>query len=339
MIPAAIPSKGRLAKTPRLNALWLNRRNGGAHRRVRSYLWIATIAAMLSMALWWGGMENAAAVIAWLRDHTLGAAGFTGVFSAVAMARRRVLTRTGFAKSWLAAVPISPAAARLEAFCIELLPMGLTLAGFALLALTCAAFNVEVLRLWMSMSVAMATGAALSYAIPAPKLIDLPPGSRYVPHGRIRRAAVLKPSLAALGLWPIRTMFARAQPKVIARAILPIFVMMPLGTMADTAMVVTGMFVVIGALCLLVPAAISVSTFARLWLAPLPVPGNKFMRTIMAPSVAVFAAAGVVSAFFLSVLGVSLLDSARAGAAITLSSCLVAMGGILTTVIFRKARR
>jgi hypothetical protein len=336
---ASIPSRGRLAATPRLNALWLNRRNGGAHWRLRSYLWLATLAAVLTAVLLWGGMDDAARVVAWLRAHTLGAAGFAGLVSAVAIARRRVLKRTEFVKSWLAAVPIRPATARLEAFSIEMLPIGIILAGLALLALACAAFKVEVLWVWLSMSAAVAAGAALSYAIPAPKLIDLPPGSRYVPHGRVRRAATIRPSFAALGLWPIRTMFARAQPKVIARAIVPVFVMMPLGTMADSAMVVTGMFVVIGALSLLVPAAISVYVLARLWLAPLPVSGNWLMRTLLAPTVAIFAAAGMVSGFFLSVLGVSLLESARAGIAITLFSCLVAMGGILAAVIYRKCRR
>jgi hypothetical protein len=339
MTQRSMPGRGRWAATPRLNARRLTRRNGGAHARLRSYLWIAAIAAVLGGLLWWVGTEHAAQGVAWLREHRLGCAGFAGIVSAVAIARRRVLKRTEFAKSWLAAVPIRPAAARLEAFCIEMLPMGVTLAGLALLALACAAFNVEVLRLWLSMSAAVAMGAALSYAIPAPKPIDLPPGSRYVPHGRVKRAASIAPSLAALGLWPIRTMFARAQPKVIARAIVPVFVMMPLGTMADTAMVVTGIFVVIGALSLLVPAAISVSILARLWLAPLPVAGNRLMLTTLAPTVAVFAAAGMFLEFFLSVLGVSLPESVRAGIAITLLSCLVAMGGILATVNYRKGRR
>jgi hypothetical protein len=339
MTQGSTPGTGRLAATPRLNAEWLNRRNGGAHRQLRSYLWIATIAAVLSALLLWGGIDSAARVAAWLQDHSLGSSGFAGFVCAVAIARRRVLKRTEFARSWLAAVPIRPATARLEAFCIEMLPIGVTLAALALLALACVAFKVVVLRLWLSMSAAVAAGAFLSYAIPAPKPIELPPGSRYVPHRRGRRAANIRPSLAALGLWPIRTMFARAQPKVIARAIVPVFLMMPLGTMADTAMVVTGIFVVIGALSLLVPAAISVSLLARLWLAPLPLSGNRMMRTILAPTVAVFAAAGMFSGFFLSVLGVSWFESARAGIAITLSSCLTAMGGMLATVKYRRRRR
>jgi hypothetical protein len=336
-----VPLRGgrRLAATPRLNALWLSRRNGGAHRRLRSYLWITIGAAVLVTTLLWGGVAGTVRVLAWLRAHSLGSAGFAGIVSAVTIARRRAAQRTEFAKSWLAAAPTRSSAARLEALCMEMFPLGVVLIVLALLAVACAASGVEVLRLWSSMSAALAAGAVLSYAIPASKPSDLPPGSRYVPHGRVRGVATIRPSLAGLGLWPIRTMFARAQPKLIARGIVPVFVMMPPGTMADTAMVVTGLFVVSGALSLLVPATISVSISAHRWLAPLPISGERLMRTLLVPTLAVFAAAGMLSGFFLSVLGLSLLDSARAGIAIALLSCLLAIGGILMTVIYGKRRR
>jgi hypothetical protein len=328
-----------LAATPRLNALWMSRRNGGARWRLRNYLWATTAAAVLAAILSSGGVEGSGRVVAWLREHWLGSAGFAGIVSAVAIARRRAIKRTGFAKSWLAAVPIRPSAARLEALCLEMIPLAVILVVLALLAVACAARGIAVRRLWLSMSVAVAVGAALSYAIPAPKPIDLPPGSRYVPHGRARRAATITASLAGLGMWPIRAMFARAQPKLIARAIVPVFLMMPLGTMADTAMVVTGMFVVVGALSLLVPAAISVSICAHLWLAPLPISGNRLTRQLLAPTLVVFAAAGILSGFFLSVLGVSLMNSVCVGVAIALLSCLLTVGGVLMMMTYNKGRR
>ena len=60
------------------------------------------------------------------------------------------------------------------------------------------------------------------------------------------------PRLSALGSWPVRQMFAWAQPKIVARAMIPILVMMPLGTTADAAMVVIALFGVVGALLLIV---------------------------------------------------------------------------------------
>ena len=168
----------------------------------------------------------------------------TIIASAVATARRRVRKRTEFARSWLAALPVQARTAVWEARLIELLPAaaavaaltGVFLAVAALAAFTDGRGIGSALTVWAAMSGGVIVGAVASYGLRHPKPVDLPPGSRYVPHGRRRAAAALRPSLKALGVWPLRLMFARAQPKLVARAILPILVMMPIGTSAAAAL-------------------------------------------------------------------------------------------------------
>jgi hypothetical protein len=174
-------------------------------------------------------------------------------------------------------------------------------------------------------------GVIIGYLVPAPKPIDLPPGSRYVPHRHVRTTAV-RPSLEALGQWPIRQMFAWAQPKAVAHATIPILVMMPLGTMADTAMVVMALFGVVGALLLLGSAAISVSRLATRWLAPLPVRAATVVRAILLPACAFIAGASVMEALLLMVFNVSYRSAILVGAGTAVIGCLLFAGALLWNV-------
>lgn len=97
----------------------------------------------------------------------------------------------------------------------------------------------------------IALGVIGSFLVPQPKPVDLPPGSRCVPHRKVRRAARIRPSFGALGLWPIRQALAWAQPKIVARATIPILLSMGLGTTADVALIVIALSGVIGALLFL----------------------------------------------------------------------------------------
>jgi hypothetical protein len=119
----------------------------------------------------------------------------------------------------------------------------------------------------------LGAGAVLGRLVPLPRPEELPPGSRYVPQPRPVRVAVPRGSLAALGIWPVRQMFASARPKAVAQTLVPVLVMMPLGTQADAALVVIGIFAATGSFLLLLAALVTVGRWAARWLRPLPVRG------------------------------------------------------------------
>ena len=293
---------------PRLAAAKLMRLNRNARAGVlpiAALLCVGMLAALFSAE-----REAVAAMLHWLRAHGVLASVLAAAASALLIARRRALTRMEFARSWLAAVPVRSSIARWEALLIETLP---ALAAFAALALA-SALDVLVLALARGAEIAaplavfaylgggIALGVIGSYLIPQPTLADLPPGSRYVPHPRLNRSAAIRPALTALGHWPVRQMFAWAQPKIIARAAIPILVMMPMGTTADAAIVAIASFGVGGALLLLGSALLSVSRLARRWLAPVPVRAGAAIRAFLIPACGVMVAAGIVLALLLLVL-------------------------------------
>ncbi|HMH28906.1 MAG TPA: hypothetical protein VK580_09995 [Steroidobacteraceae bacterium] len=288
------------------------------------------------IALFW--VEAAVAPpLKWLRLHGLMCGGLAAVASAMLIARRRALKRAEFARSWLAAVPVSTSTARWESLLIETLPaitaIGLlTVASISYALVLLIAKSADIFApfaVWSTLSGGIALGVLGSFLVPQPKPVDLPPGSRYVPHQKLRRAAKIRPSLSALGIWPIRQAFSWAQPKVVARALIPILVMMPLGTMADAAMVAIALFGTIGALLLVCSAVISASRLAWRWLAPAPVRPGEVIRAFLLPTCAVIVAAGTTEALLLLLFNVSYVTSAEAGACTAVVGCLTASAGLI----------
>jgi hypothetical protein len=313
---------------PRLTAaalIWHSRcsRLGINKAAIAFLLLIGLIAALVSER------QALALMVQWLRSNGLGCAGFAAFFSALGVAQRRNLLRTQFPRSWLAAVPVRSATARWEAFLIETLPAGIAVAAFGLLAAVSSlalAFapnpnRSAIFVVWAYLSGGIACGAALSFLIPRPKQADLPPGSRYVPKPTINRATIVQPSLGALGRWPIRQMFAWAQPKVVTRALIPVLVMMPLGTKADDAMIAIALFGVLFAMTLLTGAVISVSRAAQRWLAPVPVRQAAIIRTFLLPAWSVMAVAAVLTALLLLVFNISYRVSAMVAALAAVMGC------------------
>lgn len=254
---------------------------------------------MLALLLLSGAIAFLSA-FAWLRQHGLLCAGVAAFLCAVSIARRRTLQRAEFARSWLAAVPVKTATARWEAFLIETLPASAAIAIISLAAVV--ALSAAAWVAWSYISAGIVAGVLLSFLVPRPKAVDLPPGSRYVPQPKFGRTTAIRPSLSALGHWPIRQMFAWAQPKTVARATIPIFVMLPMGTTADAAMIAIALFGVLGVLSLLCSAMILVSRLARRWLAPLPAHAGAVIRAILLPACGVIAGAGAIEALLLWVL-------------------------------------
>ena len=270
-----------------------------------------------------------------LRRHGYLCLGVAAAISAILVARRRVLERAHFMRSWLAAVPIRSVTARSEALLIETFPASAALVVIAVLALIVAvaiAHFGDVVALWADLSGGVVLGVIVGHLIPAPKPVDLPPGSRYVPKRHVRKTLPVRPSLKALGQWPIRQMFAWAQPKAVSRATIPILVMMPLGTMADTAMVVIALFAVVGALLLLWSAAISVSRLAARWLAPLPVRARAVVRAFLLPACAFISGAGAMEALLLVVFNVSYRSAILAGVGTAATGCVLFGAALLWNV-------
>jgi hypothetical protein len=280
---------------------------------------IAAAGFGMMAALMWAERDLLARALIWVRPHSLVCGGLAAIACAFQVARRRVLKRGEFSRSWLAAVPIRVSTARWEALIIETLPAMAALVVLTLLALSMGLVlavagggsgsgggggkSVPLFAVWATFSVGAAIGVVVSYAVPAPKPVDLPPGSRYVPHNKAGRTAKIRPSLAALGAWPIRQMFAWAQPKMVARATLPILVMMPMGTTADAAMGVITVFGINGALLLLCMAAVRLSHRVRRWMAHLPVRAGVVMRAFLLPAFGVIVGAGAVEALLLLAFG------------------------------------
>ena len=65
-------------------------------------------------------------------------------------------------------------------------------------------------------------------------------------------------------------MFAMLRPKILSRTLLPVWIMMPLGTTAAAAMVRVGIFGAWAALLFLIVSVVCVYRAARRWLKPLP---------------------------------------------------------------------
>jgi hypothetical protein len=321
---------------PRLIAARLIRRNRSSGAKMRERI-LAAAGFGVMIALMWAERDVVAQALTWLRLHGLVCGGLAAIASAFQVARRRVLKREEFGRSWLAAVPIRAATARWEALIIETLSATVALAALTVLAASMGlvlAFagdghRAPLFAVWATLSAGVAVGVVVSYAMPTPKPIDLPPGSRYVPHNKAHRAAKIRPSLAALGAWPVRQMFAWAQPKMVARATVPILVMMPMGTTADDAMGAIAVFGVTGALMLLCMAATRVSHRVRRWMAPLPVRSGLAMRAFLRPTFGVIAAAGAVEGLLLLAFGVSYRAAVAAGLGTTVIGCLATLSGVL----------
>jgi hypothetical protein len=309
---------------------WLNRK-----ARARAVGALALLLCGALGAMFWAERAPIAQALQALRGHALLCSGLAALATAVLVARRRSLERARFARSWLAAVPIRSASARWEALLIETSPASAALAVAAILALIAALVLVQhtdIVAVWAYLSGGVAMGAIISYLVPPPKPVDPPPGSRYVPHRNARSTAPVRPSLAALGQWPIRQLFAWVQPKAVSRATIPILVMMPLGTTADTAMVVLALFAVAGALLLSWSAALSVSRRAMRWMVPLPARAGAIFRALLLPSCAFISGSSAMAALLLAAFNVSFRRSIVMGASVAVIGCLLFGAALLWNV-------
>jgi hypothetical protein len=333
----------RLRGAPRLMSgylVLLNRRRGKTRRDLLLVLGVTIVCIVIVALSAFAWRDGSASSIGWTYRHRLFLAALATVAAAILVARRRTLKRAGAVRSWLSAVPVHPATARWEALAIEMAPavgaICVSTVAFGI-AWTIAVFApgisvIELAATWLAINTGVIVGAIVSYVVPASKAIELPPGSRYVPHRRVVGASSPIPRLSALGGWPVRQMFASARPRSVARAVMPILLLMPLGSSADTAMLVIAMFAVLGALLLLVVATISVSRASSRWLQPLPLRVAVLALNLLSRPLAVILGATAIAAWLFWMMGAAAGQSVGRGALLMLFTCCVSVGGSLAAI-------
>jgi len=255
--------------------------------------------------------ESLIATLDWVYQYRLISCALAAWFAAVLVTGHRASKRTESLRSWLAALPVPPRIARWESFCMGMAPAILVICHVTLAfgaVLPVAAFDPSIARgallsTWLALMGAVIAGALFGYVLPAPEPEELPPGSRYVPHRRANAPALPKPSLSALGLWPVRRMFAAARPKYVARATMAVLLLMPLGTLAYAAMVVVGIAALGGGVVVLIFAIVAVSRASSRWLQPLPLRSAVLARHVLIRPLAAILGAAPVMAWLFWLLG------------------------------------
>jgi hypothetical protein len=262
--------------------------------------------------------------LAMLETHRLSIAVLAACFAATLVARRRAIERSEARRSWLAALPVRPSRARCESLVIACAPACGMLLVVPLLALFAPHAALALLG-------GIVAGAMVGYLIPDAPPVDLPPGSRYVPHRRLA-PRLARPSLSALGLWPVRRLFASLRPQAVTRAAIPLLLMVPMGATADAVMLLIGILITVTATALLVAAMLVVSKAATRWLLPLPLrPGTIAAQVLLRPVVVLLLLAAV-TAWLVWVSGLTPRESVERGLLLFLLAAAGAVGGGLFLV-------
>jgi hypothetical protein len=337
-----------LAKAPQLHAAYLYRVGRGrsaAQRRIilsllLFFAWILAASLYLKIE-----RESAVAQLDLLNRYAFLLAGLGAVAASTLVARRRALDRKDASRSWTAALPMATAAAHWQAVAIEFAAVSplvafvaAVFAGLGVVAVLFAAAPSPIVASAASMG-GVVLGALVGHWMPAPKEAQEYEGSRYVPHRRRALPAIPAGSLSALGLWPVRRMFASARPKAVVRATVPIILFMPLGSTADTAMLVLGLCAVVAAAVLLAVAAVSVSAQVARWLAPLPVAANLLAKSILMRAIGLMLCAAAAQAWLLWMLKTPLSRCIASGASTFLAASLLAIGASARTLAGKERHR
>jgi hypothetical protein len=320
--------------------VWVNGRRRA--RRVLSAAFALSIAWMAAASTSVHANRAAAiSTLAWLHRHDVFCATICAIAAAVLVSRRRMLNQIAASRSWTAALPVGRATVKWQALVIDTVP-ALILAGIlaaifgSLTVIALAAGIPTPIIAWGAMTGGVMLGAGSSYLLPTGGHEEIYEGSRYVPHHRRRKTPVPTGSLAALGSWPVRQMFASARPKTIARALAPILVLVPVGSTAAGVMLAVGSLCAMGSLVLLVAAAISVSAKASRWLEPLPLASGRVARRTLIPALALMFCITSIESWLIWVIGSPLDRCIGIGVITLLASMLIAIAGSLRGILASK---
>lgn len=334
-------TKRWLAKAPVLLTAYLVWVNRGRRRRQRELLvTLALSIAWMAAASIYVHADRAAAIstLAWLRRHDLFWATISAVVAAVLVSRRRALNQIAASRSWTAALPVERSTAKWQAIAVESAPAFVLAcvltAIFGSLSLI-ADFNTGIpapIFTWVATTGGIMLGAGLSYLLPSLRQEEIYESSRYVPRRRRTEPAIITGSLSALGSWPVRQMFGSARPKTVARVMIPILLSVPLGSTAGDAILAIGLLTTIGAVLLLVAAAISVSGKASRWLKPLPLSSGLVARRTVMPALAFMFCATAIESWLIWVLGSTVARCIAIGVLTLVASMIFAVAGSLLAI-------
>jgi len=313
-----------LRLSPRLWArrlVWRNRWvRASARGRVLTAVTLLAVIGCAALAV----SHIGAAWLGRLERHRLLIAVIATGSAAMLVARSRAIERSDARRSWLAALPVRASRARSESLLIACAPAWVMLVSVPLIALVAPRPAISILG-------GIVVGAVVGYLIPEAQAVDLPPGSRYVPHRRLTPKAS-KPSLSALGLWPVRRLFASVRPQAVTRAAIPLLLLVPMGSTADGVMLAFGIVAGVAATALLVAAILAVSTAATRWLLPLPLrPGTIAAQVLLRPVVVLLLLAAVM-AWLVWVSGLTPRASVERGLLLFVLAAAVAVGGSLAQI-------
>jgi hypothetical protein len=263
--------------------------------------------------------------------------------SVYSAARRREALAARAAHSWLAALPLAAGMRRLEAATLQLAPLALLLiaagAAYLLVRWRFAGGGIGPAALdavGRSLLSGALAGAAVGGAWPLPKPQFPPPGSRYVPP---RAASARRGFRGAewLGHWPVRRSFAFAQPKTLSRTVLPLLILMPMGTSAAAALLAVALLGGMTAAVFVVASLLSVTGEAGRWLQPLPIAAGRLARLLWPRSLAVLGGIGALTGWLAWVGTLALPRAILLGVALPAAAGAVAVvGGVIA---LRRAER
>jgi len=257
----AAPHPRWLMRRPHCLAAWLQCRN--AYRRT-PLLW--PLSALIIAVLVWA--FSRAALIGFLQRcaaHPI----ILGIIAAVCTwamtARLERGAQRELALSWLAALPtMQSQAARVALAPLAALALIVAVLIVAMLAGLAPESAAEIV---LPVAAGMSAGFLTGWLAPQGSTA-VTPGSWYARVRPVRNRSEIRPTLLALGLWPIAQARVWARPKINARWLLLALVALPLGTPAAKALAVAAAVLVGWHVLALLGATVRVSFAAGWWLAP-----------------------------------------------------------------------
>jgi hypothetical protein len=316
-----------LVATPRLLAAYhaaVNRWRRRDRRDLGVVLALIALWAGAVALLAWMALPALIAGCRWVPQHALALDVAAFGAALVLVSRRRAVVRADAARSWLAALGVARGPAYIESRALELAPALLSL---TVVVIGCGSLlGVATLRgvgglhgllkTIGTLAAAMFFGALSSYLIPPGRDDDLPPGSRYVPHRRRAGPLLPRASLASLGHWPLRRLFASLRPKVVTRAVVPVLLAVPLGATADAALLILGLAATSAALLLLIVSIHDVSRESYRWLQPVPLRAALLRRAVLGRALLAFAVLSGLWGDLVWVAGTQARDAIQRGLAL-----------------------
>lgn len=327
-----------LAKAPVLLTAYLVLVNRGRRRGRRglsaaialSIAWMAAVSICVR-----ADRATAISTLAWLRRHDLFWAAISAIVAGLLVSRRRALNQIAASRSWTAALPVAHSTFKWQAIAVASVPalvfaciLAAMFGSLSLISLFDAGIAAPMIT-WAATTGGVVLGAGLSYLLPSARQEEIYESSRYVPHRRRAETPIPIGSLSALGTWPVRQMLGSARPKTISRAMIPILLSVPLGSTAADVMLAIGLLTAIGALVLLIAAAISVSAKAFRWLKPLPIGSGLLARRTLPPSLAFMFCATAIESWLIWVLGSPVVRCIAIGVLTLAASTIAAVAGSL----------